>query len=45
MSAFPPPNPYGIIYDSAFFEIPALTLSEANAKYLKKTTPDIASAL
>jgi hypothetical protein len=47
MSSFPPPNPYfnGIIYDSSFFKIPALTLSQANAKYLKKTTPDIASAL
>jgi len=47
MSAFPPPNVYfnGIIYDSQFFEIPALTLSQANAKYLRKTTPDIASAL
>jgi hypothetical protein len=47
MSAFPPPNPYfnGIIYDSAFFEIPALTLSQANAKYLKKTTPDTATAI
>jgi len=47
MSAFPPPNVYfnGIIYDSQFFEIPALTLSQANAKYLKKTIPDIASAL
>ena len=47
MSAFPPPNVYfnGIIYDSQFFEIPALTISQANAKYLQKTTPDIATAL
>jgi hypothetical protein len=47
MSSFPPPNVYfnGIIYDSQFFEIPALTLSEANAKYLRKTIPDTATAL
>jgi hypothetical protein len=47
MSAFPPPNVYfnGIIYDSQFFEIPALTLSQANAKYLQKTISDTATAL
>jgi hypothetical protein len=46
MSSFPPPNVYfnGIIYDSQFFEIPALTLSQANAKYLRKTFPDTATA-
>ena len=49
MSAFPPPNVYfnGIIYDSDYFtqSTSGLTLSQANAKYLKKTTPDTASAL
>ena len=48
MSSFPPPYPYfnGITYDSAFFNPSSvLTLSQANAKFLKKTTPDIATAL
>jgi len=49
MSSFPPPYPYfnGITYDSAFFNpsSSALTLAQANAKYLKKTTPDTATAV
>ena len=49
MSAFPPPNVYfnGIIYDSDYFtqSSSGLTLSQANAKYLQKTTSDTASAL
>ena len=48
MSSFPPPYPYfnGIDYDSAFFgSSPSLTLSAANAKFLKKTTPDTATAI
>ena len=49
MSSFPPPYPYfnGITYDRAFFNpvSSGLTLSQANAKFLKKTTPDIATAL
>jgi len=50
MSSFPPPSPYfnGIIYDNSFFNVfssSGLTLSQANAKFLQKTTPDIATAL
>jgi hypothetical protein len=50
MSSFPPPYPYfsGIIYDSAYFNSSSssgLTLSQANAKFLKKTTTDTATAL
>ena len=49
MSSFPPPYPYfnGITYDSAFFNptSSSLTLAQANAKYLKKTTPDTATAV
>jgi hypothetical protein len=49
MSSFPPPYPYfnGIIYDQAFFNQTSsgLTLELANTKFLKKTTPDTATAL
>ena len=50
MSAFPPPNVYfnGIIYDSDYFissSSSGLTVSQANAKYLRKTTTDTATAL
>ena len=52
MSSFPPPYPYflGIIYDSEYFNQKistgsGLSISEANARYLQKTTPDTATAL
>ena len=50
MTAFPPPNVYfnGIIYDSDYFNSSSstgLTLSQANANYLRKTTTDTATAL
>ena len=48
MTSFPPPYPYfnGIIYDQTFFnQTSELTLAQANAKFLKKTTPDTATAL
>jgi hypothetical protein len=51
MSSFPPPYPYflGIIYDSEYFKQTSsgsgLSISQANARYLQKTTPDIATAL
>ena len=50
MSSFPPPNVYfnGIIYDSDYFissSSSGLTVSQANAKYLRKTTTDTATAL
>ena len=51
MSSFPPPYPYflGIIYDSEFFKQTSsgsgLSISQTNARYLQKTTPDTATAL
>jgi hypothetical protein len=49
MSSFPPPNVYfnGIIYDSAYFtqSSSGLSLAQANAKYLRKTISDTATAL
>lgn len=52
MSSFPPPSVYfnGIIYDSAYFTQSSgsgsgLTISQANARYLQKTTTDTATAL
>ena len=49
MSSNNPPYPYfnGIAYNSAFFVTSGtgLTVSQANAKYLQKTTPDTATAL
>ena len=49
MTAFPPPNVYfnGIIYDRVYFtqSSSGLTLAQANAKYLKKTVSDTATAV
>jgi hypothetical protein len=49
MSSSNPPYPYfnGIAYNSSFFVTSGtgLTISQANAKYLQKTTPDTATAL
>ena len=48
MVSFSPPYPYftGIIYDSAYFDSSSsLTQAQANALYLKKSSPDTATAL
>ena len=48
MVSFSPPYPYftGIIYDSAYFNSSSsLTQAQANALYLKKSSPDTATAV
>ena len=48
MVSFSPPYPYftGIIYDSAYFDSSSsLTKAQANALYLKKSSPDTATAV